>query len=133
MAHPLSRLGAESLDDQFVVAPHRAVEEHQRGARKTRFEIVSHVSAGSQEIEVLAAALVQNSQAQRIARGIAARRMRLAFEIPRALAGNREGKDFHPRWRAIGYGGLARPVDLDRPTLHVVFAPHVKDNVWSHK
>src|SRR5213592_2449560 len=98
MAHPLSRLAAEPLHDQFIVAPHGAVEEYQRSARKARFEIVGHPRAGGQEIEVLAAALVQDPKSQRIACGIAARRMRLAFEIPRALAGNREGEDFHSRW-----------------------------------
>src|SRR6185436_12227864 len=113
MAHPLSRLGAEALHDQFIVAPHGAVEEDQRGARKARFEIVGYSGAGGEEIEVLAACLVQNSKSQRIARAIAARRMRLAFEIPRALAWNREGKDFHAGWRAVGQGRLERPVGLD--------------------
>src|SRR5947207_9861516 len=131
MAHPLSRLGAEALDDQFIVAPHGAVEEYQRGARQARFEIVGHVSAGGQEIEVLAAALVQNPKPERIARAVAARRMRLAFEIPRALAGNREGKDFHAGWRAIGQDRLERLVGLDRLPRYVVLAQHVKDAVGS--
>ena len=72
MAHPLSRLCAESLDDQLVIAPHGAIKEHQSGTRQARFEIVGHVSAGGQEIEVLAAALVQNPKSQRIACAITA-------------------------------------------------------------
>ncbi len=131
MSHPLSRLGAEALHDQFVVPPHRAVEEHQRGARQARFQIVGHPRAGGKKIKILAAGLVQNSKPQRVARGIAAFRMRLAFEIPRTLAGHREGQDFHAGRRAVGQGRLERRVHLDRPPLHVVFAEYVKDAVGS--
>jgi hypothetical protein len=47
-----------ALDDQFVVAPHGAVSPAQRP--RARFEIVGYVSAGGQEIEVLAVPLSSN-------------------------------------------------------------------------
>src|SRR6476620_1110614 len=98
MPHALSGLVAETRRDQFIVAPHGAVEEHQGGAGETRFEIVGHPPAGGEEIEIFAALLVQDPESERIARAFAAGRMRLAFEIPRALAGNLEGQDIDARW-----------------------------------
>ena len=129
MSHALSRLVAEARRDQFVIPPHGAVEEHQGRARQARFEIVGHPRAGGEEKEIFAARFVEDPKPERIARSFAARRVRLAFEIPRALAGNLEGEDFDAGWRAVGQSGFERRVELDRLPLHVLLVQHIKDAV----
>src|SRR6266478_7424236 len=51
MSHALSGLVAEAGRDQFVVAPHRAIEEDQRRTGKARLQIVVDGRAGGEKIE----------------------------------------------------------------------------------
>ena len=68
-----------------------------------------HLGAGGDEVEILAACLVRDAQAQRIAGAVAARRMRLAFEIPGALAGHRERQHLDAGAARRRAGRLERP------------------------
>jgi len=61
MSHALPCLVAEARCDQFVVAPHRAIEEDQRRAGNPGLEVVGDLGAGGEEIEILARCLVTNS------------------------------------------------------------------------
>ena len=92
VAHALSGLLAEPGDNQFVVAPHRAVEEDERRALDPRLQIVGDAGAGGEEEEIFAARLVCNAQSQRVTCCIVATWMGLALKIPCALAGNRKGQ-----------------------------------------
>src|SRR6185312_3972604 len=92
--HALAGLGTEAGGDQFVVAPHCAVEEYQRGAVEPRFQLVIDVGAGGEEIEMLVRGLVEDAKAERVAGSVVAAGMRLALQIPGALAGDGEGQDF---------------------------------------
>src|SRR5215472_11513640 len=127
--HALSGLGSQARRDQFVVAPHRPVEEQQRCAVKPRLQLIGDIGAGGDEVEVLAPCLVADAQAERVARTIAAAGMHLAFEVPGAFAGYGEGKDFQTRRRAIGEGGFEGAVDRDRLAPHMLFAQHIEDAV----
>jgi hypothetical protein len=94
MSHVLSGLVAEAGPDQFVIAPHRAIEEDQRRAGQPRLQIVVDGRAGGEKIEVLAGSLVANPKPDCVARTVVARGINLAFQIPRAFAGNGEWQDF---------------------------------------
>src|ERR1700719_756304 len=106
MSHALARLGAEAGQDQLIVAPYRAVEEHERGAVKPRFQLIVDVGAGGEEVEMLIRGLVANVEAERVAGPVIAAGMRLALEIPGALAGDGKGQDFDAGRRAVGQFGL---------------------------
>src|SRR6516164_1688353 len=93
MSHGLSGLAGEARCDQLVVAPDRTIKEHQRGAGKACLEIVGHLGAGGDDEEIFAGGLVADAKAEGVAGTAAAAGMRLAFEIPSALAGNGEGQD----------------------------------------
>src|SRR5260370_30280331 len=101
MSHALSCLAAEAGRDQFVVAPHRAIEEDQRGAGKPGLEIVSYAGAGGEKIEMLARRLVADAKPERVAHPGVPGGMVLSFQIPRALAGNGEWQNLDPGPRAI--------------------------------
>src|SRR5258706_3299726 len=62
MSHVLSGLVAKAGRDQFVVAPHRAIEEDQRRAAKARLQILIHGPAGGGGKKVFAAILVANQE-----------------------------------------------------------------------
>src|ERR1700682_4844053 len=94
MSHALPCLVAEAGRDQFVIAPHRAIEEDQRRAGKPRLEIVVDGRAGGEKIEVLAGGLVTNPKPDCVARDMISGGMNLSFQIPRALAGNGKWQDF---------------------------------------
>src|SRR5262249_10621686 len=83
MAHALSALAAEPRRDQLVVAPDGAVEEHQRRARKARFQLVGDGGAGGEEVEMLVGRLLADAKAERVTSLVAAAGMGRAFEIPR--------------------------------------------------
>src|SRR5207253_1953146 len=87
MSHALPCLVAKTGRDQFVIAPHRAIEEDQRRAGKPRLQIVIDGRAGGEKVEVLAGSLVANPKPNRIARAIVGGGVSLAFQIPRAFAG----------------------------------------------
>src|SRR5258706_7449902 len=70
MSHAWSGLVAEAGRDQFVVAPHRAIEEDQRRAGKARLQILIDGRAGGEEKEVLAASLVANPEPDCVARAV---------------------------------------------------------------
>src|SRR6266571_3403919 len=93
MSHALPCLVAEAGRDQLVIAPHRAIEEYQSGAGKPGLEFFRHLSAGSEKIEMFAGRPVADTKSERIARAIISRRVNFAFQVPRALAGNRERQD----------------------------------------
>src|SRR5262249_39931091 len=90
MSHRLTGLLAEPGGDQFVVAPYRAVEEDQRRPLDASPQLVGDAGAGGDKIEILSRRLVRNAQAKPIAHPIVAGRVRLALEIPSALAGHLE-------------------------------------------
>src|SRR5689334_22768265 len=94
MSHALPGLGAEAGRDHLVVAPHRAVEEHQRGACKPRLQLRGDMGAGGDEVEIFARSRLADAKTERVAGAVAAAGMRLAFQIPGALAGYGEGLDF---------------------------------------
>src|SRR6478609_6696279 len=102
MPHALAGLGAEASDDQLVIAPHGSVEEEQRRAGQPRFQRVGDLGTSRDEVEMLAARLVADMQAERVAGAIVAAGMRLAFEIPGALAGYGERQDLQSGRRAAG-------------------------------
>ncbi len=129
MSHALSGLGAEAGHDHLVVAPDRAIEEQERGAGKPRFQLVGDMGAGGDEVEMPARGLVADAKAERVAGAVIAAGMRLALEIPGALAGHGEGLDLDAAGRAVGQGGFERPVDLDRHARDVLLAQHVEDAV----
>lgn len=52
MAHALAGLVAEPGLDHLVVLPHRAVEEHQRGAVDLGLERVGDLGAGGDEVNI---------------------------------------------------------------------------------
>src|SRR5260370_39453857 len=70
MSHLLSGLVPKAGRDQFVVAPHRAIEEDQRRADKARLQILIDAGAGGEEIEVFAASLVANPEPDCVARAV---------------------------------------------------------------
>src|SRR6185437_14743931 len=129
MAHALAGLVAEAGYDQFVVAPHRAVEEDRRSAFEPRFQIVSDVGTGSEEVKMLAARLVADPKSQRVADPVGTGGMRLAFQIPCALARHPKGHDLDARGRAVGQGRLERSVHFDWLSLHGFLVQHVKNAV----
>src|SRR6185437_5626373 len=129
MPHAPAGLGAKAGGDQFVITPHRAVEEDERRGVEQRFQFRRDCGAGGEKIETPAGSLVADAKAERVAGAVIAAGMRLALEIPGALAGHGEGKDLDPACRAVGQGGLERPIDPDRYALHVVFAQHVENAV----
>ncbi len=55
--------------------------------------------------------------------------MRLAFEIPRALAGNLEGENLDAGRRTVGQGGFEHLVDVDRLPADILLIQHIKDAV----
>src|ERR1700722_12232290 len=77
VAHGLPGLGAKAGGDQFVVAPHRAVEEDERRAGQPGLERVGHFRAGREEIAILARRPVLDAKPERIAGAVAAAWMRL--------------------------------------------------------
>src|SRR5690348_2929752 len=93
MPHALSSLGAEAGHDHLVVPPDRAIEEQERGAGKARFQLLRDMGAGGDEVEVPACLFLADEQAERVAGTVIAAGMRLALQIPGALAGHREGLD----------------------------------------
>jgi len=129
VSHALAGLGAEAGGDQLVVAPHRAVEEHQRGAVQPRFQLVIDLGAGGEEIEMLARGLVADAKAERVAGPVIAAGMRFALQIPRALAGDGEGQDLDAGGRAVGQFGLEGLVDLDWHAGDVLFTQYIKNAV----
>src|SRR3954469_5640362 len=129
MSHALPRLVAEPGCDQFVVAPHRAIEKNQRRAGKPGFQVIRDTRAGRDEVQIFAAGLVFNPQPERIARAVAACRMRLSFEVPCRLAGNFERQDFDAGGRAVGQSRFKRLIHLDWLALHILFAQNVEDAV----
>src|SRR5580693_9261094 len=122
MPHALAGLGAEAGQDQLIVAPYRAVEEHERGAVEPRFQLVIDVGAGGEEVEMLVRGLVAEAKAERVAGPVIATGMRLALEIPGALAGDGEGQDFDAGRRAVRQFGLEGLIDLDGNTGDVLLA-----------
>src|SRR6266446_1532180 len=94
MSHALPCLVAEAGCDQLVIAPHRAIEEYQRSAAETGLEIVRDMGAGSKKIKTFAGCPVADAKSERVACAIAPRGVILAFQVPRALAGNSERQDF---------------------------------------
>src|SRR5258707_13764998 len=114
MSHALSRLVAEAGRDQLVVAPHRAIEEYQRGAGKPGFEIVSDAGAGSKKIEIFAGGPVTDAKPKRIACTVVSPGVNLSFQIPRAFAGDGERQDLYSRGRPVRQGRLERPVHFAR-------------------
>src|SRR6266436_926999 len=101
MSHGLSGLVAEARGDQLIVAPHRAIEEHQRRAGKPCFELIGDAGAGGDEIEEFSVSPVLDAKADRVAAAVIAARMSPAFQIPGAFAGDGKGEDFYPRGRAV--------------------------------
>src|SRR5260221_7963695 len=101
MSHALPCLAAEAGGDQFVVAPHRAIEEDQRGAGKSGLEIVGYAGAGCEKVEILARRLVDDTKSKRIARPGISGGVDLSFQIPRALAGNGEWQNLDAGSRPI--------------------------------
>src|ERR1700694_3866599 len=93
MSHALPCLVAEAGRDQLIIAPHRAIEEYQRSAGKPGLEIVRDLSAGSEKIKIFAGRPVTDAKSERVACAIASRGMILAFQVPRAFAGNGERQD----------------------------------------
>src|SRR6202030_1691981 len=127
MSHALPGLVTETGLDQLIVPPHRAVEEHQRCALQPRFKVFSDRCAGGKEIKEFARGLVADAQAERIARAVLRGRMRLAFEIPRALAGHLKGQDFDAARCTVRQRWLEGMLDLDSLAAHRLFVEHVED------
>src|SRR5258707_3792857 len=90
MSHLLSGLVAKAGRDQFVVAPHRAIEEDQRRAGKARLQILIDGRAGGEEKEVFAAILVANQEPDCVARAVVSGGVNLTLQIPSAFARNGE-------------------------------------------
>src|SRR5258706_12403333 len=107
MSHALSGLVAEPGRDQFVVAPHRAIEEHQRRAGKARLQILIDAGAGGEKIEVFAASLVANQEPDCVARAVVSGGGGPPFPLPPAPTRNGEKEDFNHRRRASGYSRVA--------------------------
>src|SRR5579872_610478 len=126
MSHRLPGFVRQAGCDQLIIAPYRAVEEHERRALNPRPQVVGHLSAGRQKIEILGRRLVGNAKAQRVPNAIF---NPLALQIPGALARNREGQNFDSRARSIGKHRLEGLVNLDCLPLDVSFAQHVEDTV----
>ena len=105
MSHALSGLAAEPGRDHLIVAPHRAVEEDQRRAGQPRLEIVGHSRAGGDEIEIFAARLVLNPQAERVAGAVAAGRMALPSRYQAPLPGTSNGSTSRPEGEPSGRAG----------------------------
>src|SRR5258708_22512935 len=101
MANALPCLAAEAGGDQFVVAPHRAIEEDKRGAGKPGLEIVGYAGAGRKKVEIFARCLVDDAKPEGVARPGFAGGMDLSFQIPRALAGNGQRQNLDARSRAL--------------------------------
>src|ERR1700687_1144189 len=126
MSHALPCLAAEAGGDQFVVAPHRAIEEDQRGAGKPGLEIVSYAGASRKKVEIFAGRLVTDAKPERVAWPGVSGGMDLSFQIPRALAGNGEWQDLDPGLRAIRQCRLERLVHFDRLAPHILLVQHVE-------
>src|ERR1017187_1871693 len=118
MSHALPCFVAEAGRDQLVVAPYRAVEEDQRGAGKPGLEIVRYPGAGGEKIEILARRFVADAKPKGVARAVVPAGMNLAFQIPRALAGNGEWQDLDAGRRAVRQCRLERLVHFDRLAPH---------------
>src|ERR1700689_26322 len=129
MSHALPGLVAEARCDQFVVAPHRAIEEDRRGAREPSPEIVGYTGTRCQKIHMFAARSVADSESKRVAVAIVARGVSLALQVPRAFARYGKWQDLDAGRRAIGQGRFERSIHLDRPALHVLLVQHVEDAV----
>src|SRR5579871_210451 len=126
MSHRLPGFVREAGCDQLIIAPYRAVEEHERRARNPRPQLVGHLSAGRQKIEIPGRRLVGNAKAQSVPNAIF---NTLALQIPGALARDREGQNFDSAARSIGKHRLEGLVNLDCLPLDVSFAQHVEDTV----
>ena len=96
MSHALSSLVAEARRDQLIIAPHRAIKEHQRRTGKPGLEFIADAGAGGDEVEEFSASFVLDAKTQRIAGAVIAAGVNFAFEIPGAFAGDREGQDLDP-------------------------------------
>src|SRR5882672_10837890 len=129
MSHALSRLAAEAGRDQLVVAPHRAIEEDQRGAGKPGLEIVGYARAGREKVEILARYPVDDAKSKCIAHPRFSGGVDLSFHIPRALAGNGEWQNLDAGSSTIRQCRLERLIHLDRLTPHVLLVEHVEDAV----
>src|SRR3954453_18851172 len=118
MSHALAGFVTEPGGDQFVVAPHRAIEEDKgrtpKPAFKTMgappkpgFEIVGDPGTGSEKVEKLSCRFVGDAKPQRVSRAIASvvlrsAGMRLAFQIPCGLARHGKRLDLDAGRRAVG-------------------------------
>src|ERR1700737_777816 len=129
MSHALPCLAAEAGRDQFVVAPHRAIEEDQRGAGKPGLEIVSYAGASREKVEILARRTFADAKSKRVAHRNVSGGMDRSFQIPRAFAGNGERQDLDARSRAVRQSRLERLVHLDRLAPHILLVQHVEDAV----
>src|SRR6185437_1302439 len=127
MSHALPGFVAEAGGNQFIIAPYRAVEENGGSASQPHLQIFGDAGAGGEEIEMLAARLVRNAKPQRIAVAISSGRMSLAFQIPCALAGDRERQHLDSGRRAIGQCRPKALIQFDRLAPHVFFAQYVED------
>src|SRR5436309_6539948 len=103
MSHALAGFVAEPGSDQFVIAPHRAIEEDQRRTRKPGLQIVADLGTGRKKVEILPCGFVGDAKPQRVSRAVTPAilrtpaRMRLAFQIPRGLARHGERSDLDAR------------------------------------
>src|SRR3984893_18831783 len=129
MSHALPCLAAEAGRDQFVVAPHRAIEEDQRGAGKPGLEIVSYAGASRKKVEILARRTFADAKSKRVAHRNVSGGMDRSFQIPRALAGNGERQDLDARSRAIRQSRLERLVHLDRLAPHTSLVQDLEETV----
>ena len=76
-----------------VIAPYRSVEEDRGGALQPSPQIVGNAGAGCQKKHMLAARFVADTKSKRVTGAVVASRMSLAFQVPRAFAGNGERQD----------------------------------------
>src|SRR5258708_38141183 len=125
MSHVSPGLVAEAGGNQLVVAPHRAIEEDQRRAGEPGFQLIGDVSAGGKKIEIFSRRLVADPKPERVACAIISAGVSLAFQIPRAFAGDGERLDLDAGWRAVGQCRLACPVRLYSPAAPLLLVQHV--------
>src|SRR4030081_17637 len=129
MSHALPCLVAEASRDQLVVAPHRAIEEDQRGAGKPGLEIVSYPGASREKVEILARRPVADAKSKRVAHPNVSGGVDLSLQIPRALAGNGEWQNLDAGSRSVMQCRLKRLVHLDRLAPHILLVQHIEDAV----
>src|SRR6185312_14285399 len=115
MTHAAPGLAAEAGADHLVVAPQRAVEEHERRAAQPGFELVVERGTGGDIVEALADRRRRDVEADGVLRTLRQPLLDTRIlEIERDLAGHAERLDAEAAGRAALRQQIGRPVERDR-------------------